>query len=152
MDRSGSVYHFTALTPVLAGAEAELRALVQSLPTGTASPFASIPGTHFGRWVVLEQLGSSRPGERVSRSMGPETVAPEEAFRMRAESESTAATEVARLRLETPGRIGKDLRLLAQIEGWNLVILLRPVLHEIPANPKVQGQAGCYPPTVLVKR
>ena len=64
MDRSGSVYHFTALTPVLAGAEAELRALVQSLPTGTASPFASIPGTHFGRWVVLEQLGSSRPGER----------------------------------------------------------------------------------------
>src|SRR5205085_7565428 len=53
---------------------------------------------------------------------------------------------------QAPGRVGENLRLLTEIEGRNLVVLLRPVLHEIPSDSKVQRQTGRCPPAVLVKR
>ena len=45
------------LAPVMTGREDALRAAIAALPEGDGSPFASLPGTHFGRWLVL-----SRPG------------------------------------------------------------------------------------------
>jgi hypothetical protein len=41
-----------AITPILSGQETELRALLESF-TEQTSPFASLPHTHFGRWVIL---------------------------------------------------------------------------------------------------
>jgi hypothetical protein len=45
------------LAPVEPGREEALRAAIAALPTGGASPFARLPGTHFGRWVVLDRPG-----------------------------------------------------------------------------------------------
>lgn len=42
------------LTGVLEGHEAPLRAALAALPTGSASPFAKVRGTHNGRWVVID--------------------------------------------------------------------------------------------------
>lgn len=41
------------LTAVLPGREDPLRAYLSALPTDDRSPFASVAGTHNGRWVVM---------------------------------------------------------------------------------------------------
>lgn len=41
-----------AMTPILADREAELRVFLEGF-TQQTSPFASLPQTHFGRWVIL---------------------------------------------------------------------------------------------------
>ena len=50
---SGQATAFMALTPIRPGAEAELRAYLEALPRAD-SPLARLAGTHFARWVILE--------------------------------------------------------------------------------------------------
>lgn len=49
------------LAPVQAAAVESLRATLRALPAGDASPFARVPGLHFGRFVVIDHL-EGRPG------------------------------------------------------------------------------------------
>jgi hypothetical protein len=51
-DRSGQASAFMAMTPILPGEEAELRAYLEGLPQ-SGSPFAKLERTHFARWVIL---------------------------------------------------------------------------------------------------
>ncbi len=51
---SGKAYAFMAITPILPGTAAELKLYLERF-TQQTSPFASLPQTHFGRWVILQQ-------------------------------------------------------------------------------------------------
>jgi len=53
---SGQAYALTVLTPILDGHAAELTAHLEGLPEGEASPLARVPGTHLGRWVVIDHV------------------------------------------------------------------------------------------------
>jgi hypothetical protein len=52
-NRSGQATAFMALTPIRPGAENELRAYLEALPEA-GSPLARLAGTHFARWVILD--------------------------------------------------------------------------------------------------
>jgi hypothetical protein len=52
-NRSGQATAFMALTPIRAGEEAPLRSYLESLPQD-GSPLARLGGTHFARWVILD--------------------------------------------------------------------------------------------------
>ncbi len=52
------VTHLTVITAVKPGRHDELRTLLGSIPTGAASPFARIPGTHNGRWALIDTSAS----------------------------------------------------------------------------------------------
>jgi hypothetical protein len=45
---------FAAVLPVAEGAEDAVREMLVGLPRGSQSPFASLPGTHFARLVLLQ--------------------------------------------------------------------------------------------------
>jgi len=55
-------YAFTALTPIMAGRTegivhlAELRAVLAGLGRDNTSPFSRVPGTHFARFTVIEDV------------------------------------------------------------------------------------------------
>jgi hypothetical protein len=51
-NRAGQAYAFMAITPIVAGHEAQLRGYVEGLAQDS-SPFAQLPRTHFARWVIL---------------------------------------------------------------------------------------------------
>ena len=51
-NESGNAYAFMAMTPILPGKQAELAIYLEAF-TQETSPFASLPHTHFGRWVIL---------------------------------------------------------------------------------------------------
>lgn len=53
---SGQAYGLTILAPIVIGSEAILRTFIERMPEGERSPFAQLPGTHFARLVVLDQL------------------------------------------------------------------------------------------------
>jgi hypothetical protein len=60
---SGQSYAYTAVTPILNGRTegvihaAEIRSILARLTASrNDSPFARIPGTHFGRWTVMDSL------------------------------------------------------------------------------------------------
>src|SRR5437016_1570249 len=53
---------------------------------------------------------------------------------------------------ESGGRRRKHLGLLAKIERRDLVVLLRPVLHQIPSHAVIDGERRFDAPTVLRKR
>jgi hypothetical protein len=61
---SGQAYALTVLTPVLDGHAAELTAHLEALPEGEDSPLARVPGTHLGRWVVIDQVKYQGHGQR----------------------------------------------------------------------------------------
>jgi hypothetical protein len=61
---SGQAYALTVLTPILDGHTAELTAHLEALPEGEASPLARVPGTHLGRWVVIDQVKYQGHGQR----------------------------------------------------------------------------------------
>jgi hypothetical protein len=61
---SGQAYALTVLTPILDGHAAELAAHLDALPEGDASPLARVPGTHLGRWVVIDQVKYQGHGQR----------------------------------------------------------------------------------------
>jgi hypothetical protein len=50
---SGQATAFMALTPIRSGSEAELRAYLEALGR-VGSPLARLGGTHFARWVILD--------------------------------------------------------------------------------------------------
>jgi hypothetical protein len=54
-DRSGQAGALTVLTPIAPGAEPDLRTYLEGLRAGP-SPLARLPGTHFGRWVIVSDL------------------------------------------------------------------------------------------------
>jgi hypothetical protein len=53
---SDNAYAFVAITPIKDGRADELRTHLRDLPHLGRSPLASVPGTHFGRWVVLDRV------------------------------------------------------------------------------------------------
>jgi hypothetical protein len=61
----GQAYALTVMTPILDGHESVLTRYLSTLEAGPASPLASVPGTHFARWVVIGDVvyegGSQRP-------------------------------------------------------------------------------------------
>jgi hypothetical protein len=61
---SGQAYALTVLTPILDGHAAELTAHLEALPEGEASPLARVPGTHLGRWVVIDDVKYQGHGQR----------------------------------------------------------------------------------------
>ena len=63
--RSARSFAVTLLTPVRAGAEGELRAYLNGLGVGDASPLTKLPYVHFARWVVIDQLKTDWPGAPV---------------------------------------------------------------------------------------
>ena len=52
-NRSGQATAFMALTPIRPGVEDELRSYLEALPR-VGSPLARLAGTHFARWVILD--------------------------------------------------------------------------------------------------
>jgi hypothetical protein len=61
---SGQAYALTVLTPILDGHATELTAHLDALPEGADSPLARVPGTHLGRWVVIDQVKHQGHGQR----------------------------------------------------------------------------------------
>ena len=59
-DVRGRKYAFTHLAPVLPGEEDRLRRALAGF--ATASPFAAVPGLHFGRWVLIDAV-RTQPGQ-----------------------------------------------------------------------------------------
>ena len=59
-DRAGQATAFTSLAPVAAGEAAALRARLEAF-TAATSPLARVPGTHFGRWVVIDDFVHDGP-------------------------------------------------------------------------------------------
>lgn len=60
----GQAYALNVLTPISPGREAEVRDLLAAIPAGAHSPFASLPGTHFARLVIIDRLAFEGPRER----------------------------------------------------------------------------------------
>jgi hypothetical protein len=61
---SGQAYALTVLTPILDGHAAQLTAHLEALPEGEDSPLARVPGTHLGRWVLIDQVKYQGHGQR----------------------------------------------------------------------------------------
>jgi hypothetical protein len=60
---SGQAYGLTVLTPILEGHESALTRYLGALQSGPASPLAGVPGTHFARWVVIDDVVYEGPGQ-----------------------------------------------------------------------------------------
>jgi len=64
----GNMYALTVLTPIMPGAEAGLRAYLEGLAQDE-SPLARLPRTHFGRWVIVDELHAD-PSDRKPDVLG----------------------------------------------------------------------------------
>ena len=53
---SGQAYALTVLAPITRGRESVLARVLDEFPAGAASPLARVPGIHFARWVVLDDV------------------------------------------------------------------------------------------------
>lgn len=53
---SGQAYALTVMTPILRGHESALARHLDATPSGERSPLARVGGTHFARWVVMDNL------------------------------------------------------------------------------------------------
>lgn len=62
-DVRGGLYAFTALSPIRPGAEPALRETLAALEQDAQSPFTTVPGVHFARWVVIDDL-AHQPGQQ----------------------------------------------------------------------------------------
>jgi hypothetical protein len=60
----GQAYALTVLTPILADRESSLARALDSLPGGAQSPLAGVAGTHFARWVVMNDVVYEGKGQR----------------------------------------------------------------------------------------
>jgi hypothetical protein len=63
-DVFGQARALTVLAPVEPGRTSDLAALLDTLPGGPEGPLARVRGTHFARWVVLDQLVYQGPPQR----------------------------------------------------------------------------------------
>ena len=52
----GQAYSLTVLTPIIDGQETSLARYLNTLAPGDASPLARVRGTHFARWVVIDDV------------------------------------------------------------------------------------------------
>jgi hypothetical protein len=68
---SGQAYALSVLTPILDGHADELRAHLESLEEGAASPLARVPGTHIARWVVIDDVIYQGAGQRKRDTLTP---------------------------------------------------------------------------------
>jgi hypothetical protein len=59
----GQAYSLTILTPIADGRESELANYLSGLQSGDQSPLAGVPGTHFARWVVIDDVISEGPAQ-----------------------------------------------------------------------------------------
>jgi hypothetical protein len=64
----GGQYALTVLTPIAPGAEDSLRAYLTSFDE-VGSPFARLPRTHFGRWVIVPEFKPD-PSQRCKDDLG----------------------------------------------------------------------------------
>jgi hypothetical protein len=55
-NHSGQVYSLTVLTPILEDHGSELAAHLDALGPQDASPLARVAGTHFARWVIIDDV------------------------------------------------------------------------------------------------
>jgi hypothetical protein len=55
-NRFGQATALTVITPVMAGHLAPLAASLDTLGGGEASPLARVAGTHFARWVIMDDV------------------------------------------------------------------------------------------------
>jgi len=55
-NRSGQACALTVLAPIRRGEESDLARHLDSLPSGDGSPLARVPGTHFARWVLIDDV------------------------------------------------------------------------------------------------
>lgn len=53
---SGQAYWLSVMTPILRGHESTLARRLDAFGSGAQSPLAAVPGTHFGRWVILTDV------------------------------------------------------------------------------------------------
>jgi hypothetical protein len=61
-DVNGNATALTVITPIAPGHEDALRGYLESLPRRDG-PLARLPGTHLGRWVIVDELdGEELPG------------------------------------------------------------------------------------------
>ena len=60
----GQAFALTVMTPILEGHESALAHYLSTLGTGSASPLARVPGTHFARWVVMGDVVYEGDGQR----------------------------------------------------------------------------------------
>ena len=70
-DTFGGARALTLLAPVEPGRASRLAALLDGLPGGDESPLARVHGTHFARWVVLDELVYQGPSQRRDRWKAP---------------------------------------------------------------------------------
>jgi hypothetical protein len=68
---SGQAYALSVLTPILDGHADELRAHLEGLEEGAASPLARVPGTHIARWVVIDDVIHQGAGQRKRDTLTP---------------------------------------------------------------------------------
>jgi len=60
----GQAYALTVLTPILESRESGLARCLSQLQTGSRSPLANVPGTHFARWVIIGDVTYEGAGQR----------------------------------------------------------------------------------------
>lgn len=53
---SGNAYALTVLTPILRGRESKLARRLDAFGSGPSSPLARVTGTHFARWVLIDNV------------------------------------------------------------------------------------------------
>jgi hypothetical protein len=61
---ASGIHALSILTPIAAGREGGLRRYIRSLPLGAESPLSRVPGTHFGRWLIIPQLIYEGPPQK----------------------------------------------------------------------------------------
>jgi hypothetical protein len=55
-NRVGTAYALTVFTPIVAGHEEELRAVIEGLPGGADDPLGRLDGLHFSRLQIFDHL------------------------------------------------------------------------------------------------
>jgi hypothetical protein len=59
----GQAYSLTVITPIVNGQETQLTGYLDALQSGDQSPLAGVAGTHFARWVVIDDVIYEGPHE-----------------------------------------------------------------------------------------
>jgi hypothetical protein len=60
---SGQAYALTVITPVIDGHEPVLAQYLDGLESGDGSPLAGVRGTHFARWVMIDDVVFEGPDQ-----------------------------------------------------------------------------------------
>jgi hypothetical protein len=60
---SGQAYSLTVMTPIVNGHETQLAGYLDGLQSRDQSPLAGVRGTHFARWVVIDDVIYEGPDE-----------------------------------------------------------------------------------------